>query len=337
MIDISSARVEKLIVHRIGNKLRDEGFKLSQAEAEQTSTLEALLLKNYLAPVIRQGNIYDFHHESDISLNTAYHFAELIFRNKETFRDHSQSIAKHLYSASTHPNIGGGEFIVILFNDIRIENSSEQGLGLFRIEGKSDYLDIADANGSLHVVERLGISLDKIQKGAIALSGGRRLYVIDTLSQKTKYWIDSFLKAVPSDTPKACAKAAGAFLKAVSNRVAASPEAVEFGRELQDNLSKGDNLTFKKIKKISNSYLDKQEVEGILAGIKTKSGLEMTDDLVLDCEQLARYTRDVVTKTRIAEGINLVVTDQHAQVLSVDVKQTRTGLRAVIEIQTKGA
>lgn len=50
MVDISSARIIKLIVHRIGNKLRDEGFTLSDQEAVRTPTLDDLLLKSYLAP-----------------------------------------------------------------------------------------------------------------------------------------------------------------------------------------------------------------------------------------------------------------------------------------------
>lgn len=336
MIDISSARVAKLIVHRIGNKLRDEGLTLSQEEAEHTSTLDDLFLKNYLAPVVRHGNLYKFYHESDISLNTVYHFAKLSFQSQEAFAAHSQSIAKHLYSASTHPNIGGGEFIVILFDDVRIDGRVEQALGLFRIEGKNDYLDIADANGSLQVIERIGISLEKIQKGAIAISGGPGLYVIDTLSQKTKYWLEAFLKAVPGDTSKTCAKAAGAFLNAVSNKVATSSEALALGQKLQDSLSEGEHLSFRKLKKITASYLDKKEVDGILAGIRDKVGLDMTDESIIDSQQLSKYARDVFARTRITEGVHLVVTNQHAQVLSLDVRQTRTGIRATIDIQIKG-
>src|SRR6266568_6857145 len=118
MIDVSSAKVTKLIVHRIGNKLRDEGFILSEHEAELTESLKDLLLKNYLGQGIRQGDSYDFYHESDLALNVVHHYSELVFNNPSTFVKCSKSIAKHLYSASTHPNIGGGEFILILFDDI---------------------------------------------------------------------------------------------------------------------------------------------------------------------------------------------------------------------------
>lgn len=55
MIDISSAKVAKVIVHRVGNKLRDEGFHLSQAECNRSSTLDELLIRDFLAPVVRRG------------------------------------------------------------------------------------------------------------------------------------------------------------------------------------------------------------------------------------------------------------------------------------------
>ncbi len=333
MIDISSARITKLIVHRIGNKLREEGFMLSNQEAVRTQTLDDLLLKCYLAPVIRQGEAYELYHESDLSLNTIHHFSNLIFSNRDSFQVHSQAIAKHLYSASSHPNIGGGEFIEILFDDIRTEEGSQQGLGLFRIEGKSDYLDVTNDNGSLRVLERVGISLEKIQKAAIVLSGSSTIFVIDALGQKTKYWLDTFLKAVPSETPKACAKAAGALLKAISNKVESPSDALEFGQRIQESLSDSESLSIGAIKNISSSYLDEDEVNGILAGIRTKTGFEFADELIVDTRQLTRYAKDVVKKARIADGISLVISNQEAHVALMDIKKTKTGIRATIDIQ----
>ena len=43
MIDISSAEVKNLIIHHVGNKLRDEGFTFSKKEAFRTPTLDALI------------------------------------------------------------------------------------------------------------------------------------------------------------------------------------------------------------------------------------------------------------------------------------------------------
>ena len=136
MIDISSAKLTKLIVHRIGNKLRDEGFTFSEHEIDHASTLDDLLLRNYLSAGIKLGELYDFYHESDLSLNVINHFSNLIFQNSDTFAEHTKSIAKHLYSASTHPNIGGGEFISILFGDIRTEDDRDKRWVCSELKGK---------------------------------------------------------------------------------------------------------------------------------------------------------------------------------------------------------
>jgi len=332
-VDISSARVGKLIVHRIGNKIRDEGYQLSSQSMPMSSTLEDLLLRSYLSPVLLNGAAYDFHHDSDISLNEVRHFSRLIFSDGSTFTDNSKSIAKHLYSSSTHPNVGGGELIVVLFEDIRTDAGTEQGLGLFRIEAKDDFLDIEEKNGSINLVERVGIALQKIQKGAVILSNNGRIHAIDSLGQKTKYWHETFLRAVPRETPLACAKVVGAFIKAVSSKVASPANALEFGQRIHDKISSNETTTIGEIRKISSSYLEEPEVSGILAGISDRVGLAIGDDLTAEAKQLSRYARDVIRKSHISKGISIVISNQDARVSAVEVQKTKTGLRATIEIQ----
>lgn len=336
MIDISSARVSKLIVHRVGNKLRDEGYSLSQKEAPRTESLDDLILRCYLAPVIRNGDVTEFYHESDLSLNVVHHFSDAIFEDSKSFKSNAQNIAKHLYSASEHPNIVGGELIIVLFDGVRIVDKELQALGLFRIEGKDDFLDVASDGGSIQLVERVGISVEKIQKGAVILSGGLTVYAVDALSQKTKYWLDSFLKVLPAESSKVCAKAAGAFIKSVSQKVVSPNDALEFGKKVQETLEKSDTVSMAQIRKISSNYLALSEVNGILSGIKERVGLDIRDEVELDVRQLNRYAREVVKRARIADGINLVIANQDAHVSAVDVKRTRNGLRAVIDIQLDG-
>lgn len=336
MTDISSAHVDRLIVHRVGNKIRDEGYQLSEAVAPVSAGLSDLLMRDYLATTLSNGALYDFHHDSNINLNEIRHFSGLIFLNHDTFAEHSQSIAKHLYSSSTHPNVGGGELIVVLFKNIQTDFGVEQGLGLFRIEAKDEFLDIEESGASIRLIERTGISTQRIQKGALVLSGDYRIQAIDSLSQKTKYWIETFLQATPRETPTVRAKAIGAFIKAVSNKVSLPAQALEFGQKIQERISRDETATIGEIKKISSSYLEESEVNSILASIGGRIGLPVADDFSADQKQLVRYTRDVIRKSRIAEGINIVISNQGAKVSTVDVKKTSTGIRATIDIQISG-
>ncbi len=332
MIDISTASVSKVIVHRIGNKAREEGYQFSPDEAERTDTLDMLLIKSYLEPMVDDAQVYELHHESDLALNTVHHYSNAIFNDMEQFKAATESIAKHLYTASTHPNIVGGEFITILFDGVLSTSGSEKALGCFKIEGRSNYLDIEETDGTLSLVERIGISLDKVQKGALILSGGQTVHVIDSLSKKTKYWLETFLNAVPAGTPRVSAKAAGEFLKAVSVKVESPADAVEFGQKIEEGMSGAESLSLGELKEISKAYIKEDEAEGIMKEVSGATGLEMEDDRPIDTKELKRYTRSVVKRTRIADGINLMLSGGNTQIASVDVEKTEDGLKAVIDI-----
>jgi hypothetical protein len=336
MIDLSNASVSKVIVHRIGNKAREEGYTFSPNEAARTPTLDVLLIKSYLEPMVDDAQVYELHHESDLALNTVHHYASKIFQDTESFKESAESIAKHLYTASTHPNIVGGEFITILFNGVVSTEGAEKALGCFKIEGRSDYLDIEETDGSLSLVERIGISLDKVQKGALILSGGETVHVIDSLSKKTKYWLETFLNAVPAGTPRASAKAAGEFLKAVSSKVESPADAVEFGHKVQESMAGAENLSMGELKEMSKAYINEEEADGIMKEVTGTTGLNIEDERPINTKELKRYTRNVVRKTKIADGINLMLSGSNSQISSVDVVKTDGGLQAVIDIQLGG-
>lgn len=337
MIDISSAKVSKVIVHRVGNRLRDEGLHLSPIECHRSSTLDDLLLRSLLAPVTRGGQEYYLTHESDISLNTIHHYSKNVFSNKNKFKECSEAIAKHLYGCSNHPNIGGGEFLAILFEDIRVDDHAQQALGLFRVESKDYYLDVGEEKGAIQVIERNGISLGKIQKGAVIISNGLKVLVIDNLGQKTKYWIENFLKATPSQTPQKSAQIAGALLKAISNKVETPSSALEFAKQVDDLLTESDSLSLTDLRQISRNYIADESIDELLNGTHLKYGISLDDDAPIESKRLAKYAKEVVTKARIAEGVNLLVSNPDAKISSIDVKSTKGGFRAVVDIQLKGA
>ena len=332
MIDISTASVSKVIVHRIGNKAREEGYQFSPDEAERPVTLDQLLIKSYLEPMVDDAQVYELHHESDLALNTVHHYANVIFNDKDQFKAATESIAKHLYTASTHPNIVGGEFITILFEGVLSTSGSERALGCFKIEGRSNYLDIEESEGTLSLVERIGISLDKVQKGALILSGGETVHVIDSLSKKTKYWLETFLSAVPAGTPRVSAKAAGEFLKAVSGKVDSPADAVEFGQKIEEGMAGAESLSLGELKEMSKAYIKEDEAEELMKEVRGATGLDLEDEKPIDTKELKRYTRSVIRRTKIADGINLTLSGGNTQISSVDVVKTDDGLKAVIDI-----
>lgn len=334
-LDVSSATIDAVAVHRIGNKLREEGYLLSSKEIELTEKLKELFLRHYLLPILNTGERCVFDHPSDISLNEVRHFAAAISTSKTSFIEGTKSIAKHLYDASAHPNIGGGEFIVIQFKGIILSDHVVDGLGLFRIEAKDDFLDVRERSGDLQLIDRKGISISTIQKGALVIPKTDQVLAIDTLGQKTRYWKETFLQVKMENNSLARAKAAGALIKAVSERLQVPSEASQFVNVLQDEMADLETTTISDICKISTRFLPQTAMNEVVRGIESRTGLTLDDTASIQTQQLSKFTRDVIRKSKIADGVAIIISKADTRVSSIDIKKTSTGIRAVVELQVR--
>src|SRR6218665_183112 len=270
MIDVSSARIVQCVVHRVGNRLREEGYELSSKEVLGTAELHGTLLRHYLAPLTKGGDEFEFYHESDIQLNAALQFSSRILRSADNFITQSQNLAKHLYSASSHPSIAGGEFIAILFEDVRVAEKSQQALGLYRIEQRETFLDVEASKDFLNLVELQGIPVTSIQKGVLIVGGDHTLLVRDSGNQQAKYWVEGFLKARPRQTEKSTTKLAAEFVKQVCARIDVEA-GVSLRRDLIDVFSATEPLHYKDVEDISQRYLEKDEVERLTRQLEERA------------------------------------------------------------------
>lgn len=334
-VDVSSATIDAVAVHRIGNKLREEGYLLSSKEIELSEKLKELFLRHYLRPIANAGERCVFDHPSDIALNEVRHFATAISTSKMSFIEGTKSLAKHLYDASAHPNIGGGELIVIRFNGIRLSDLVTDALGLFRIEAKDDFLDVRENSGDLELIDRQGISISTIQKGALVIPKTDQVLAIDTLGQKTKYWKEKFLQVKAENNSLARAKAAGALLKAVSERLQAPSEASHFANALRDEMTDLETTTISDIRKLSTRFLPQATVNEVVRGIENRTGLTLDEAASIQTQELSKFTREMTRKARIADGIALIISKADTRVSSIDINKTPAGIRAVVEIQMK--
>lgn len=219
MLDVSSARLTNVAVHRVGNKIREEGISLANEESKVSDSLIELLFQNYLIPLSKQQEVYDFFHESDLSLNVMAAISAKIFDEPSAFVEQTQAVAKHLYASSAHQNISGGDLVFLLFAGVEIDGEASSALAILKIESKDDFIEITESSNAFDMVERSGIALNKIQKGALILPNSQGVFVVDNLGKKTKYWIDSFLKVSPRATSKSYAKICGSILKGVSSKI----------------------------------------------------------------------------------------------------------------------
>jgi len=297
-----------------------------------TAELHGILLRHYLAPLARGGDEFEFYHESDITLNAARQFSSRTLDAPANFLLLSQSIAKHLYSASSHPSIAGGEFIVILFDDVRVAEESRFALGFYKIEQRETFLDVEKSGNSLNLIEMSGIPVSNIQKGALIVGDDLNLFVKESGGQQAKYWVETFLKARPKQSEKTTTKLAAEFVKQVCSRIDVEA-GVALRRDLVDVFSANESLLYKDVEEVSQRYLDKDEIERLTQQLEAQSGFSSLQESLMDSALLAKRARNVLRQYPLADGIGITITNPRARVEKCALNKTKNGYRAIIDIE----
>lgn len=201
MIDLSNIEIQNIVIHKVGNKLKDEGMVISNEVCDiDGDDLKAALLKYFLS-AFKFDTFYRFHHEADLQLNEVYTYANTIFKDNTAFYEQSVHLLKHLYEQQAHPQIKPGEFYVVHFNNMIYDNFEVDAIGLFKSENKDMYLKVEEtADSALDVRCDEGINIRKLDKGCLILNynaaGGFAVGIVDPLNKgnEAAYWKDDFLK-----------------------------------------------------------------------------------------------------------------------------------------------
>ncbi|NQU55028.1 MAG: nucleoid-associated protein [Bacteroidetes bacterium] len=203
MIDFTQIQLEEIYIHQVGNKLRDEGFKISKEDisfAEEDT--KSYLLKYFLSP-FNNNEVYNFHHPSELNLNEIYVFIKRIFAVPETLYQSSIDISKHLYEKSTHPKINGGELCVCYFKKCSFDGINTEAIGFFKSERKDVFLKFNSTNNNFEVKHENGVNVNKLDKGCLIFNleeeNGYKVCIIDSnKSNDTQYWKNEFLNIRPA-------------------------------------------------------------------------------------------------------------------------------------------
>ena len=203
MITNFEAILKKLSIHQTGNKLLDEKYKLSEQPLEiKDDILNKILLQYFLSSFEKTTEIYRLSHPSeDLNLNEVFHFAETIFTDPSTFHQNSQQLAKHLHDVSNHPKIKSGELYIAFFNNLQIEGTLHDAIGIFKSETKETYITVQNIATNFELgYQQEAINIKKLDKGCIIFNTekeeGYKIAVVDLTNRSTDaaYWVDDFLK-----------------------------------------------------------------------------------------------------------------------------------------------
>ncbi|CAA0092431.1 Uncharacterised protein [Zhongshania aliphaticivorans] len=335
MIDVSSARLSNIAVHRVGNKTKEDGIRLAEKESSVSESLSELLITHYLIPLSKQKAAYDFFHESDLSLNTVANITAKIFANTSDFIANTQALAKHLYSTSTHQNIATGDLVFLLFSGLKIGDTDSAGLAIMKMENKDDFLEITETDDAFDISARSGISLNKIQKGALIFPGDQGVFVVDNLGQKTKYWIESFLKVSPRATSQSYAKICGSILKGITSKIDDTQDVAELNEKITDKINSEQVTSIGEIKALSSEYIDSESLSEVISGVVSTTGVDIADDYEIKPKDFARQAKPITSRVRVRDGVGMVISDSKYSVAGVTVTDNQDGFQAVVDIRAR--
>ncbi|WP_163397360.1 nucleoid-associated protein [Flavobacterium fluviatile] len=202
MIDFTGVKLQNMATHFVGNKLRDEGIKISAGEVSIPEGDTKKYLLKYLLSSFNDNEKFNFTNPTELSLNAVYTLISRIFSDIDSFYENSIELSKHLYSSSTHPKVNGGEFTVCLFENILLDGIETNAIGLFKTEVKDVFLKFDSTKDNYIIRYDNGVNVGKLDKGCLIfeqqVENGFKVCIVDSnKSNDTQYWKDNFLNIKP--------------------------------------------------------------------------------------------------------------------------------------------
>jgi len=195
MIQIEETLISKLIYHRVtvdGERSSLNGTVYNLDNEDEVEILKKVFLK----PFISNTSSYEFKHEIDIELNPLFKFSQSIYEGND-FTVQSKNICQYLLTVSKHPNIKDGDLFILKFDDIRLNNKFYEGLGIYKIENKENFIEtIVNSDGETGLNFRKGIGSRRLDKACLILFTEKpyTINIIDNTSVETDYWQNEFIK-----------------------------------------------------------------------------------------------------------------------------------------------
>lgn len=201
MKNTSIGKMDKLIVHFVGNKNNGDGVRFSSAETDFEKIEEhfSFLVNNSF----NFEELYSFHFLPKVELNPVYQFVKSIFENRSSFVDQTQNCSRILYDKSNHPKIKGGELQVAYFTGCVINGKTVDVIGFFKSENKETFLKVLTSKVGFDLESEKGIAVRKLDKGCLIFNtnvkDGYLVSIVDNTNrgEEAQYWKEDFLGVQP--------------------------------------------------------------------------------------------------------------------------------------------
>lgn len=251
-MELKEAYIDEVICHHYSV---DPSRSLINNSLMGLSEMDTNVLKEFfIKPFASVKTEFVFSHPVDLSYNIVYQTALQILNNGDLIKC-SQDIFRHLQSVSTLPTIKDGDVFVTKVADIMVVDSYYDGLGIFKIERKSEFIETyLDKDGNMQFAIKNGFASNRIDKACLIVftESMPRCYLIDT-SKDTKFWKQDFLGLVPKPNAYSQSRAAMQVFQSFVNEEL--KERVEMTKEAEvgllnrwsEEVKKADRLEMKEV------------------------------------------------------------------------------------------
>jgi hypothetical protein len=199
MLEKIENSLSKLVVHQVGNKLKEEGLVLSKSESGlDLPTLK--IVQDYLSSAFQNPEFYRFTHPADLQLNSVYSLVGDIFNSPSSFVAKSAQLAKMLYDVSDHPKVKSGDLLVVHLENARAFGHEAPAIAIFKSEKKRPFLFTESQGDVIELFSYKGISPSKVDKAALIFNedkeDGFQVLCVDNINrgEEAKFWFESFLR-----------------------------------------------------------------------------------------------------------------------------------------------
>jgi len=190
-------KIEKLIIHYVGNKNNGDGVRFSDSLSDFSNTESDIL--HLISNSFKSDELFQFYFIPNLELNPIYQFVTGIFQDNNTFVEQSKNCTRLLYDNSAHPKIKGGEFYTVYFKDCIVDGKTVDAVGLFKSENKDTFLKVYPSGGNFKIESQQGVNINKLDKGCLIFNreqeNGYIVAVVDNTNKgaEAQYWLDDFL------------------------------------------------------------------------------------------------------------------------------------------------
>lgn len=193
MIVATDAYISEIVCHRFSV---DNSYDILSCNKTKVNNDDNVSLKSILLDAFASHNeVFEFVHDIDIDLNVLRKIVKEYW-DVEDLLSTSKDIYHHLKEVAIHPKIKDGELVLAKFEDIQIENSYYEALGIYKIEQKESFMEIdINSEGAASVRILSGVLSKNIDKACLIVFAKEEpwVFVVDKNNKDTQYWIDDFL------------------------------------------------------------------------------------------------------------------------------------------------